>query len=228
MDSPIWIGSPPVEVHIRRSARARRYSLRISNADGKVNLTVPTRASVKEAVSFAERQESWLQKHLAKRSPKTIPVFGGTVDFLGKPYVICKGASRQVNIDGGNICAPGNEDQLPAKLRGFCKVQARAVLMSASQNYADKLGVSFGRITLRDTRSRWGSCSHEGNLMFSWRLVLAPAEVIDYVAAHEVSHLLEMNHSDAYWRIVQGICPNYRQHRDWLRKNGHLLHQYGI
>src|SRR5690606_4279045 len=107
----------------------------------------------------------------------------------------------------------------------FLKTVARDRLATASDRYAVALGRPYGRLTLRDTRSRWGSCSAAGDLMYSWRLVMAPAEVLDYVAAHEVAHLAEMNHSPAFWDVVARLCPDYRRHRTWLRANGGALHR---
>jgi len=114
----------------------------------------------------------------------------------------------------------------PARLKAFLKLQARGRLQVACEFYAERLGRGFGKITLRDTRSRWGSCSANGDLMFSWRLIMAPPEVLDYVAAHEVAHLVEMNHSAAYWDVVRGIYPDYEAPRCWLKANGGLLHRY--
>ena len=105
------------------------------------------------------------------------------------------------------------------------KLRARDVLAEASDRYAVMVGQSYSRLSIRDTRSRWGSCSSEGVLMYSWRLIMAPPEVLDYVAAHEVAHLVEMNHSAAFWAMVERICPDYDVHRAWLRKNGDVLHR---
>ncbi len=103
---------------------------------------------------------------------------------------------------------------------------ARDRLVAACDGHAARLGRGYRSLTLRDTRSRWGSCSAAGGLMFSWRLILAPPEILDYVAAHEVAHLAEMNHSPAFWRVVAGLCPDYARHRAWLRKHGQTLHAY--
>jgi len=228
MDNQVIIGTPPIVVHIRRSARARKYALRISNADGRVNLTVPARASLDQAVDFAKRQEVWLHKNLAKRAPLVIPSFGEIFVFEGQDLRIQPVTGRRVQRIGDILQVPDDPDKLAARLRGFCKVQARERLVAASEKYAHMLGVSFGRVTLRDTRTRWGSCTQSGDLMYSWRLILAPALVLDYVAAHEVAHLVELNHSAAYWDVVRQICPLYQRHRDWLRTKGSQLHQVQI
>jgi predicted metal-dependent hydrolase len=226
MAKQIEIGDPPIPVKIKRSARARRYSLRISSKDGSISLTVPSFAGMNDAMSFAREQEGWMRRHLAKQL-KPLPLeFGGSVLFDGSYCRIEPGSGRVVRFEGGVLRVPGIPDKLPAKLRAYFKTMARERMVAASEHYADLLGKPIGRITLRDTRSRWGSCTSDGNLMYSWRLIMAPKDVQAYVAAHEACHLVEMNHSDAYWNLVAGIFPDYKQHRSWLKKNGTLLHRY--
>jgi len=226
MNEVTFIGNPPIAVTIRRSARARKYSLRISNTDGQINLTVPRGASVTDALDFASQQEGWLRNKMSER-PSLIPLrIGGEFVLEGKAVRLVQGTGRRVVRLDGALAIPGNAASVGARVRGYCKVLARERLANASQFYATKLDVSFGKITLRDTKTRWGSCSAAGNLMYSWRLILAPAEVLDYVAAHEVAHLRELNHSAAYWAIVRDVCPTYQGHRDWLRKHGTALHRY--
>lgn len=225
MDKPHLIGTPPIALFIHRSRRAKKFSLRISNADGKVSLTVPGRSSLRDALDFAQRQVGWLQKNLAARLPGMTPEFGGSFPFGGRDLRLVQSTERHIRIQDDALLMPGTQAQLGGRLRGFCKVQAREQLVAASQKYADLLGVNFCRITLRDTRSRWGSCTEAGNLMYSWRLIMAPPLVLDYVAAHEVAHLKELNHSVAYWQQVRRICPDFQDHRGWLRKHGNQLHQ---
>jgi len=112
-----------------------------------------------------------------------------------------------------------------ARVQAFLKLRARDQLAAASDHYAQSLGRSYARLSLRDTRSRWGSCSSKGTLMYSWRLVMAPPAVLNYVAAHECAHLVEMNHSAAFWAIVAELMPDYATHRLWLRENGDRLHR---
>ncbi len=226
MAEHIEIGDPPIPVQIKRSARAKRYSLRISNSDGGISLTVPKYAALREAMDFAREQEGWMRKHLAKQL-KPLPLgFGGTVLFDGEYRRIEPGTGRAVQFADGVLYVPGTADKLPAKLRGYFKTMARERMVAASVHYADLLGKPIGRITLRDTRSRWGSCTSDGNLMYSWRLIMAPRPVQAYVAAHEVCHLVEMNHSTAYWALVAGIFPEYKTRRSWLKHNGTVLHRY--
>jgi predicted metal-dependent hydrolase len=228
MTDTLHIGTPPVVVRLRRSARARRYSLRISNSDGAVWLTIPNFACAHDAAEFARRQEGWIRKNLAKQPQRQVPAFGNTILFEGNAVRLEPGSGRAVQFYEGVLQVPGRDGDLTAHLRGYFKTLARQRLAEASQRYAGELGRPVGRITLRDTRSRWGSCTSEGNLMYSWRLIMAPCEVLDYVAVHEVCHLVELNHSPAYWALVQRLCPQYRVLRGWLRQNGRLLHQYAL
>ncbi len=119
-----------------------------------------------------------------------------------------------------SAAAPG------AHVEGLLKAHARDRLADASERYARQVARPIKRISLRDTRSRWGSCSSAGALMYSWRLIMAPPDVLDYVAAHEVAHLCEMNHSSRFWELVEKLCPDYASHRVWLRREGASLHRY--
>lgn len=219
-------GNPPVEITLRRSARARRVSLRVSALDGRVTLSLPKRMPLKTALAFAEEKADWIRSHLANQVEAIIPQVGGTILFEGTELPIIPGKARTATTSDGVLIVPGTPDMVPARVRAFLKLAARTRLHAASRKYADRLGVQYSGITLRDTRSRWGSCSSTRGLSYSWRLVMAPPEVLDYVAAHEVSHILEMNHSAAYWAVVAGIYPDYAAPRAWLRNNGSLLHRY--
>jgi predicted metal-dependent hydrolase len=120
---------------------------------------------------------------------------------------------------------PEDKDRLGRSIQAFLRTLARDRLAAASDRYAAALGRPYGKITLRDTRSRWGSCTSQGDLMYSWRLIMAPPAVLDYVAAHEVAHLERMDHSPAFWNIVARLCPDHARHRDWLRTEGTALHR---
>ncbi len=219
-------GNPPLEITLRRSARARRISLRVSALDGRVTLSLPKSVRTAEALAFAEEKSDWIRGHLAKREAEVRPGHGGTIAFEGREVPIVAGQVRGAKLHDGEIMVGGAPDMVPARLKAFLKLTARQRLTAASDHYARTLGRSPGRITLRDTRSRWGSCTAIGDLMYSWRLIMAPREVLDYVAAHEVSHLVELNHSPAYWQVVASIFPDYAAPRLWLRKHGHALHRY--
>ena len=222
----IQLGQPPIDVTVRHSARARRISLRISGLDGKVSLTVPGAGSMRQAQRFLQEREDWIRQNLEAQPKVLTPNVGSTIPISGKLYNIQQGHGRRVLISDDAILIPGPPHLLVSKLKAFLRELARDHLVEASQRHAIALGRPFGKITLRDTRSRWGSCSSEGNLMYSWRLILAPNDVLDYVAAHEVAHLAEMNHSAKFWSTVSMLMPEYEAPRRWLRKNGAELHKY--
>ena len=219
-------GNPPIEIVLRRTARARRLSLRVSQLDGRVTLSLPNWTSQREANAFAMEKEHWIRRNLASQSEAVIPRVGSYVLFYGRQIPLVSGTGRAARFEEDRILVPGDPEKSPGRVAAFLKLMARQNLAQASDHYAAALGISYAGLSIRDTRSRWGSCTSEGNLMYSWRLVMAPPKVLDYVAAHEVSHLVEMNHSAAYWKVVAGICPDYQQHRRWLRVNGQSLHAF--
>ncbi len=221
-------GSPPLEVILRRSARARRFSLRVSRLDGRVTLTLPARARESEAMKFLRAQEAWLRQTLEdmpESSGENLTP-GAQIPVEGRLLTITPAAGRQVRVEGEALLVPGDPAQAPARIEAFLKVLARDRLARASSHYAAQVGRDYSRLTLRDTRSRWGSCSHDGALMYSWRLIMAPPSVLNYVAAHEVAHLVEMNHSSAFWAVVEQIYPGWQAQRAWLHGEGQTLHRY--
>lgn len=215
---------PDLDLVLRRSGRARRFSLRVSRADGRVALTIPKGASEREALAFARSQAEWLRKTLGGITPARAVQFGVEIPFEGRSLTLEPATLRSPRVEGARLLVPGDPERLGVRLEAFLKHSARARLHAASLHYATELGHSFSRITLRDTRSRWGSCSASGALSYSWRLIMAPPEVLDYVAAHEVAHLAEMNHSAAFWRVVEQLRPSFRPERDWLKREGSALH----
>lgn len=217
-------GNPPIEVILRKSARAKRLSLRMSRLDGKVTLTMPPRASQREAVAFLQDRESWLRSHLEGVKPAHKVEVGGTVLYAGEMRAVVLGKTRRAVLRADGFEVP---DTVTAgtKIKAVLKARARDTLAAVSDDYAATLGRSYSRLSLRDTRSRWGSCSTNGTLMYSWRLIMAPPEVLHYVAAHEVAHLEQMNHSPAFWSVVDRLYGDYEPPRRWLRENGDALHR---
>ncbi len=219
-------------VELRRHAQARRYTLRIRAANRTVVLTMPTRGSVREAKAFAERNGAWIAARL-KRLPQAISFADGVeLPLRGVPHRITHRASRgtvwtDVSGTGALLCVAGERAHLPRRVRDYLKREAKRDLDAASRKYAAALSVTIKRVSIRDQVSRWGSCTSAGVLSYSWRLVLAPPHVLDYLAAHEVAHLVEMNHSRKFWRVVAGICPEWQRARAWLNAHGTELHRYG-
>jgi len=219
-------------VTLRRRPNTRRYTLRIQAADRTVVLTMPPRGSVREAKTFAERNGGWIAARL-KRLPEAVPLAEGfEVPLRGVPHrIVHRGTRGTVWTEAGDgmplLCVPGDRAHVARRLRNFLKREAKRDLEAASRHYATLLGVTVKRVTVRDQSSRWGSCTAAGVLSYSWRLILAPPHVLDYLAAHEVAHLVEMNHSRAFWRVVARICPDWQRAKGWLDANGNALHRYG-
>ena len=225
---PVLPGLPKVEIMLRRSAQAKRFSLRVSRLDGKVTLTLPKRAREQEALAFLAAQEGWLRGVLSAMPEASVQpvVLGGQIPVLGEMLHITTALGRGVRAGEGLLLVPGGEAHAATKVAAYLKALARDRLSEASTRYAAQVGRKYSRLVLRDTRSRWGSCSHDGTLMYSWRLAMAPLQVLDYVAAHEVAHLVEMNHSPDFWAVVSGLRPDWKQARDWLRHEGQSLQRY--
>jgi predicted metal-dependent hydrolase len=224
MADHILPGAPPVPLVLRRSGRARRISLRISQLDGRVTLTLPSGVPEREALAFAHSRGEWIRHHLEARVSDIPMVYGAFLPIEGVACKIVPAPARRVILRPGKIAVP--DAAVGRRLQSWLRILARDRLAAASDHFADKLGQSYARITLRDTRSRWGSCSSQAVLMYSWRLILAPPEVLRYVAAHEVAHLKEMNHSAAFWSCVEQLHGPYHTPRQWLRDNGAELHRY--
>jgi predicted metal-dependent hydrolase len=213
-------GLPGVQVALRRSAQARRFSLRVSRQTGTVTLTLPLRARESEALKFLSAQEDWLRGALDLVAPEQVLAYGTLIPVEGRMLRLAPGTGRSLRVVGDELQVPGDPQQMAARLKSWLKVLARDRLARAVDRHAAALGRQVQQITLRDTRSRWGSCTADGRLMFSWRLIMAPPSVLDYVAAHEVAHLVEMNHSDRFWAVVETLYPDWKPQRAWLRSGG--------
>lgn len=222
-------------VRMRRHRQARRYTLRIQAATREVVLTMPPRGSVREAKEFAQKHGGWIAARL-HRLPEAAPfAHGTTVPLRGQTHRIVnrRGMRGTVWIEIGengdrSICVAGEPEHVDRRVHDFLKREAKSDLDAASRRAAEKIGVRIKRVSVRDQSSRWGSCSTTGVLSYSWRLILAPPFVLDYLAAHEVAHLVEMNHSARFWRLVDRICSNVPRAKSWLDVHGTDLHRYGL
>jgi predicted metal-dependent hydrolase len=222
-------------VQLRRHRQARRYTLRIQATTREVILTMPPRGSLKEAGEFAQKHGGWIAARLG-RLPEAAPfVDGATVPLRGMPHRVVHRRGRrgtvwmEVSASGERlICVAGDAPHIDRRIGDFLRREAKRDLEAASRKYAAAFGVAVRRVTVRDQSSRWGSCSTTGMLSFSWRLILAPSDVLDYLAAHEVAHLIEMNHSPRFWHLVQRVCPGHERAKAWLDSHGADLHRYGL
>lgn len=206
-------------VLLRRNSRARRFSLRVSRSDGRVSLSLPVWAPEAEALAFLREREAWVRQHLAEAPGTQQARIGVQVPICGIPREVIEGTGRAARFAGGVVQVPPGPREGP-RIKALLSAMARERLSRAVATHCATIGQTPGRMTLRDPRSRWGSCSSKGDLMFSWRLIMAPPEVLDYVAAHEVAHLIEMNHSARFWALCKQLCPATDTHRKWMRAHG--------
>lgn len=221
-----------VEVALRRSARAKRLTLRVSAGDGRPVMTVPRRVALSRARAFLVQHRDWLSRRLADR-PAGVPfVPGATFPLEGRPAIVTSDPSAggvvfQEDGEGWRITVGGPIDTLSRRLEAALRARARTRFAAATRRYADALGRTVAAIRITDTTSRWGSCSSARVLSFSWRLILAPPEILDGLAAHEVAHLAEMNHSPRFWALLDRLDPRHREARTWLSGHGARLHAVG-
>lgn len=206
-------------VRLRRSARARRMVLRVPREGGEAVLTIPTHAPAAEGRAFAESRRDWLRQAMLRRPPPQSVRAGALVPIEGVALCLTPAPVRRVQPQGDMLLIPEAQPAGPvvaAWLRHLAGIRLRA----ACDRHALALGRPWRAMSLRDTRSRWGSCTHDGRLMFSWRLAMAPPEVLDYVAAHEVAHLAHMDHSPRFWATVEALLPRHASQRAWLKTEG--------
>lgn len=223
----IELDEPKCNVRLVRSPRARRFTLRLENCGSCAVLTQPKGVSLSESRAFLMRHSDWLRRALDRQPKPTIVGPGVLLPIDGKPVTVVNrpGRRRAPHLEGDELIIQGSGAE-GTRIRMWLKERARQSLVAAAHRYAGELDRCPGRVMLRDTRSRWGSCSSSGTLSFSWRLAMAPADVREYVAAHEAAHLVEMNHSARFWSIVDHLYPDWQTRRDWLKREGRALHAY--
>jgi len=218
---------------VRVNPRARRLVLRLERGGKSLRISVPVGTTEQQITDFLEKSQNWLEKKLEKfpSFPKGERMLreGVKIPYLGQPHLIVhrpgRGTTHLLTSPQGEsqIIITGQAAYLPRHLADFLKKQARNTIVPLVATYTTRLGVQAKSIHFKDTSSRWGSCSHVGRLSFSWRIMMAPQPVVRYLVAHEVAHLLEMNHGKGFWQICTDLCPQTQACRSWLKRNGHLL-----
>ena len=213
--------------------RARRLSIRIDARAGEAVLIAPSERKLAEVVAFARTKTDWMRERLAERPQGTPIQPGAVIDLFGKPTRLIStggaGAARLTEDVHGPLIASGGEGEAYARrVENLFKRLARDTLQSRTDVHLRTLGQRPVKMSIADPKSRWGSCSpHNRSIRYSWRVIMAPPAVIDYLAAHEVAHLVHADHSPAYWAVVQRLVGDHRPHRAWLRANGAALHAVG-
>lgn len=226
------LGAP---VEVRRHASARRLTLRVSRTRRAVIVTLPLQCDLDEAGTFLNRNIAWVRERLESlprpvqfRDGVFMPFRGETHRLVIKGHIDRRGVvTRHAQAPFPELHVSGAHEHAPRRLLEWLMNEARRDLEKAVARHARRLGVSPLKIAIRDQASRWGSCSSTGALSFSWRLVLAPPPILDYVAAHEVAHIREMNHGPRFWADVRRTYPDLDQAKSWLQIYGMDLHRYG-
>ena len=226
------VGGREIPLTLRRNRQARRIILRIqpsetTAADG-IAVTLPHHVSEAEVFTWLATKQDWVLRQLSKLKPRILFTDGATVPYLGQLYLVHHTPGRgTVKIVGEEIQVFGGEEHLPRRLQDWLRKQARSYIQNKVTEKSGQLGYPAGRLSIRDTRSRWGSCATNGNLSFCWRLIMAPEMVLDYVVAHEVAHLKEHNHSARFWAEVSKLTEHQDQAQAWLNVHGDSLRRYG-
>lgn len=215
---------------IRVSARARRIGLRIDAAGRRVELVLPRGVPASQGLRFVAAKRGWVADRLEVLHRPVPFAEGAIVPVFGVPHRISREVdpgAAPVAISGGEIRVRGASEHLARRLHDHLIAVARKEFTHRARRLAGKIGKNVARVNVRDTKSRWGSCSGRANLSFSWRLIFAPEPVVDYVVAHEVAHLAEMNHGPRFWRLVESLSPDSATARAWLKRHRSRLFSYG-
>ena len=219
----LTIGGRVYAVTIARHRRARRYVLRLAG-ESALQLTVPRGASIAGGLRFAERQRKWIERERLRARVRLAPLgHGSVVRFRGalEPLHVC---GLTVSVGSETIqCPPQFQSDLRDTLEGHLMALAKQELTDRCCALAQQTGFAVKRISVRNPRSRWGSCSPAGAIMLNWRLIQMPPAVSDYVIFHELAHLEQPNHSRRFWRVVARLCPDWQQAERWLRQHGKEL-----
>lgn len=215
------------DVRVRRNPRARRISVRVDAADGAIALTVPWHTPVEEGLRFARRQGDWLRARLAAVPARVEFACGTSFDFHGTRLAVRHVPGRLTRRDGDTLLVGGAPEFVARRVRDWLKREARTILTAKAHALSQGIGRKLKAVRIADPRTRWGSAASDGTLAFSWRLVLAPPEVLDYVVAHEVAHLRHMNHGPLFWALVGELAGDVSAPRAWLAANGAKLLRHG-
>lgn len=213
-----------------RNPRARRASLRVDPANRRIVLTAPLRMARGTAVNFAEAQAGWIAARLGRLPERRPFVDGAEIPLFGVPHRVRHRPDARGTVwrENGEIHVAGRAEHLPRRLKDWLTAELRERLVPLVHAKAVRAERPVKRITMRDTRSRWGSCGPDAAMSFSWRLVFAPPEVLDYLAAHEAAHLVHLNHGPRFWALARSLCDGpIEGPQAWLKKNGETLLQYG-
>lgn len=216
---------------IRRSSRARRLALKLDPQARVFHLVIPPRVSMKRAYAFAEENESWMQEQLAELGTPIYFEHGTTIPIFGQDVTIKINHDDSIKrtlitLEDGTLFVNTNLDDAGPRIKRYLKKLVKDEITILAHEKAKKIGKKINAIYVRDTKTRWGSCSEDGNLNFSWRLIFAPYEALDYVVGHEVAHLKHLDHSKAFWSVCRKLSNDFVEGKYWMQANGSELMRY--
>lgn len=219
--------APPADIdgiRVVPNSRAKRLALRVDPRVGDVVLTWPRRTSLKSAERFVRDNQDWINKHRQKITPVRQFAAGDVISLGGKSLTLVHAGGRGVvRIEGDCLIVHGDAAHLHRRTRDFIKAEALRQLTALSHEKSASLGLKPSSVRVLDPKSRWGSCGADGKLMYSWRIILAPYNVMDYLVAHEVAHRVHMNHGPAFWRLCASLTTDAKSSRQWLKDQGKTL-----
>ncbi len=229
----INIGARAAPLIARVNRRAKRLILKVDPVAGEIHVTAPSKRAVPEAIRFAQERIDWIASQLTENLRARPFSNGMKIPYEGAEHIILhddtlRGAPRIDSELVPVIRVGGGAEHLNRRICDWLKREARQRLTERVDHHCMELGKKRRTIRIRDTKTRWGSCSSEGDMSFCWRLILAPPEILDYVAAHECAHLLHMDHSPAFWRVVRGLGADPSGAARWLSAHGPGLYAYGV
>ncbi len=217
---------------LKKSKRARRVTLRLDVQKRVINLIVPEKMSEKRALRFAKENQIWIREKLAGlpdiipfENGQTVPVFGD--DMLIKVLLDTTSKRTTITLNDKDLSVLTNKTDPGPRIERFLKEESKKAIKDLANEKAEQIGKKISAISIRDTKSRWGSCSNDGRLSFSWRLIFAPFASLDYVVAHEVAHLIHMNHSPSFWQLCEELSTDYSTGKKWIKQHGGTLMRYG-
>jgi len=209
------------------SSRAKRLTLRIDEKQHVPVLTIPKRCAQKKVKEFLDTNHDWVVNMMARLPEVTKFTDSSEVSFFGHNYIIRHNkANRITEFSGDVLKVSGDEEFLHRRVKDYLKEQSLKILSEMTVDIAGKIAGKVKSVTIKDTRSRWGSCSTSGHINYNWRICMAPKEVINYLVCHEVAHLVHPNHSADFWNCVEQLCPDYKETRRWLKNHGKSLYKY--
>jgi predicted metal-dependent hydrolase len=228
-DERLQLGRRTVDLRVMVNRRARRIILRVDPVSGDLVLVLPSARTYAEGLDFVRQKAEWTSRRLEQVPNRVAFADGAIIPVQGLPHRITHDPDLLVHVrqEEGELQVGGLRRGMSPRVGAWLRAEARRTITRRAAGDAERLDVEVTRISIRDPHTRWGSASCSGALSFSWRLYLAPKPVLNYVVAHEVAHLREMNHGPRFWRLVESLCPRFEQPRAWLRDQGQSLHRYG-